>query len=68
VQETLNGGKKRGENLEHEGSTGGTGLKRGPITQKKKKEQRNREGEKKQRNDTETRISPTIVFVPSSQN
>jgi hypothetical protein len=33
-----------------------------------KKEQRNREGEKKQRNDTETRISPTIVFVPSSQN
>jgi hypothetical protein len=36
------------------------------ITQKK--EQRNREGEKKQRNDTETRISPTIVFVPSSQN
>jgi hypothetical protein len=67
VQETLNGGKKRGENLEHEGSTGGTGLKRGPITQKKK-EQRDREGEKKQRNDTETRISPTIVFVPSSQN
>jgi hypothetical protein len=36
------------------------------ITQKK--EQRNREGEKKQRNDIETRISPTIVFVPSSQN
>jgi hypothetical protein len=57
VQETLNGGKKRGENLEHEGSTGGTGLKRGPITQKKKKKNKETEKERKSRGTTQRRGS-----------
>jgi hypothetical protein len=42
------------------------GHREGGITQEEKTtKQRRRE---KQRNDTETRINPTIVFVPSSQN